>query len=180
MPAIACASRCRSRLLIVFALLYAVFRRFGEAALIMLTVPFALVGGLWLLWALGYAFSVAVAVGFIALAGVAAEFGVVMLITLDGSVRHAQQAGHLRDEAALDAALREGALRRVRPKAMTVVTILAGLLPILLAEGAGAATMSRIAAPMLGGMLSAPLLSMLVLPAIYKRLWLRRMARGVA
>ena len=167
-------------LLIVFALLYAVFRRFGEAALIMLTVPFALVGGLWLLWALGHAFSVAVAVGFIALAGVAAEFGVVMLITLDGSVRHAQQAGHLRDEAALDAALREGALRRVRPKAMTVVTILAGLLPILLAEGAGAATMSRIAAPMLGGMLSAPLLSMLVLPAIYKRLWLRRMARGEA
>ncbi|MBL0041261.1 MAG: efflux RND transporter permease subunit [Xanthomonadales bacterium] len=167
-------------LLIVFALLYAVFRRFGEAALIMLTVPFALVGGLWLLWAMGYAYSVAVAVGFIALAGVAAEFGVVMLITLDSSVRQAQQDGHLRDEAALDAALREGALRRVRPKAMTVVTILAGLLPILLADGAGAATMSRIAAPMLGGMLSAPLLSMLVLPAIYKRLWLWRMQRGAA
>ncbi|HWT15633.1 MAG TPA: CusA/CzcA family heavy metal efflux RND transporter [Patescibacteria group bacterium] len=167
-------------LLIVFALLYAVFRRVGEAALIMLTVPFALVGGLWLLWAMGYAYSVAVAVGFIALAGVAAEFGVVMLITLDSSVRQAQRDGHLRDEAALDAALREGALRRVRPKAMTVVTILAGLLPILLAEGAGAATMSRIAAPMLGGMLSAPLLSMLVLPAIYKRLWLRRMQRGAA
>jgi Cu(I)/Ag(I) efflux system membrane protein CusA/SilA len=166
-------------LLIVFVLLYAVFRRVGEAALIMLTVPFALVGGLWLVWSLGHAFSVAVAVGFIALAGVAAEFGVVMLITLDGSVRHAQQAGHLRDEAALDAALREGALRRVRPKAMTVVTILAGLAPILFAEGAGAATMSRIAAPMLGGMLSAPLLSMIVLPAIYKRLWLWRMRRTV-
>ncbi|MBK6436389.1 MAG: efflux RND transporter permease subunit [Rhodanobacteraceae bacterium] len=167
-------------LLIVFALLYAVFRRFGEAALIMLTVPFALVGGIWLLWAMDYAYSVAVAVGFIALAGVAAEFGVVMLITLDSAVRNAQQNGHLRDEAALDAALREGALRRVRPKAMTVVMILAGLLPILLAEGAGAATMSRITAPMLGGMLSAPLLSMLVLPAIHKRLWLWRMQRGEA
>ena len=165
-------------LLIVFVLLFAVFRRVGEAALIMLTVPFALVGGLWLLWALGYAFSVAVAVGFIALAGVAAEFGVVMLITLDASVRRAQQNGDLHDEATLDAALREGALRRVRPKAMTVVTILAGLLPILLATGAGAATMSRIAAPMLGGMLSAPLLSMIVLPAIYKLMLMRRIQRG--
>lgn len=165
-------------LLIVFALLFAVFRRLGEALLIMLTVPFALVGGLWLMWLLGHAFSVAVAVGFIALAGVAAEFGVVMLITLDTAVRHARDSGRLRDEAMLDAALREGALRRVRPKAMTVVTILAGLLPILIAEGAGAATMSRIAAPMLGGMLSAPLLSMIVLPAIYKRLWLWRMKRG--
>ena len=170
-------------LLIVFALLYAAFRRVGEAGLIMLTVPFALVGGLWLLWALGYAFSVAVAVGFIALAGVAAEFGVVMLITLDAEVRRLQASGRMIDEAALDTALREGALRRVRPKAMTVLTILAGLLPILLASGAGAATMQRIAAPMLGGMLSAPLLSMLVLPAVYKlmlrRRWLRQPAAGV-
>jgi Cu(I)/Ag(I) efflux system membrane protein CusA/SilA len=169
-------------LLIVFALLYATFRRVGEAGLIMLTVPFALVGGLWLLWALGYAFSVAVAVGFIALAGVAAEFGVVMLITLDAEVRRLQASGRGIDDAALDAALREGALRRVRPKAMTVLTILAGLLPILLATGAGAATMQRIAAPMLGGMLSAPLLSMLVLPSVYKlilrRRWLRRPAAG--
>jgi Cu(I)/Ag(I) efflux system membrane protein CusA/SilA len=169
-------------LLIVFALLYATFRRVGEAGLIMLTVPFALVGGLWLLWALDYAFSVAVAVGFIALAGVAAEFGVVMLITLDAEVRRLQASGRTIDDAALDAALREGALRRVRPKAMTVLTILAGLLPILLATGAGAATMQRIAAPMLGGMLSAPLLSMLVLPSVYKlilrRRWLRRPAAG--
>jgi len=160
-------------LLIVFALLFAAFRRVAEASLIMLTVPFALVGGLWLLWWLGYSFSVAVAVGFIALAGVAAEFGVVMLIYLDGAVKRARAAGKLETIADLDEALSEGALRRVRPKVMTVVTILAGLLPILLATGAGAATMQRIAAPMIGGMLSAPLLSLLVIPAVYK-LWLSR------
>ncbi|MEO6173023.1 MAG: efflux RND transporter permease subunit, partial [Arenimonas sp.] len=160
-------------LLIVFALLYAAFRRVAEASIIMLTVPFALVGGLWLLWLLGYAFSVAVAVGFIALAGVAAEFGVVMLIYLDNAVKRAQASGEIKDIKTLDAALTDGALRRVRPKAMTVITILAGLLPILLATGAGAATMQRIAAPMLGGMLSAPLLSLIVIPAIYK-LWLSR------
>ena len=113
------------------------------------------------------------AVGFIALAGVAAEFGVVMLIYLDAAVTRARVAGKLSNEAELDAALREGALRRVRPKVMTVVTILVGLLPIVLATGAGAATMQRIAAPMLGGMLSAPLLSLLVIPAVYK-LWLSR------
>ncbi len=160
-------------LLIVFALLYAAFRRVAEASLIMLTVPFALVGGLWLLWILGYAFSVAVAVGFIALAGVAAEFGVVMLIYLDNAVKRAKASGELRDIQSLDAAITEGALRRVRPKAMTVITIIAGLLPIVIATGAGAATMQRIAAPMLGGMLSAPLLSLIVIPAIYK-LWLSR------
>ena len=160
-------------LLIVFLLLFAAFRRVAEASLIMLTVPFALIGGIWFLWALGYAYSVAVAVGFIALAGVAAEFGVVMLIYLDAAVKRARASGHLNTLADLDAALSEGALRRVRPKAMTVVTILAGLLPILLATGAGATTMQRIAAPMLGGMLSAPLLSLIVLPAVYK-LWLSR------
>jgi len=163
-------------LLIVFALLFAAFRRVAEASLIMLTLPFALVGGLWLLWALGYAFSVAVAVGFIALAGVAAEFGVVMLITLDCAVQKLRASHRNIDEAAIDAALREGALRRVRPKAMTVVMIIAGLLPILLASGAGAATMQRIAAPMIGGMLSAPLLSMLVIPALYKLMLRRRLA----
>lgn len=160
-------------LLIVFVLLYAIFRRTAEAFLIMLTVPFALIGGLWLLWILGYAFSVAVAVGLIALAGVAAQFGVVMLIYLDVAVQSARAAGRLGTEAELDAALVEGALRRLRPKLMTVITLLAGLLPILLATGAGSATMQRIAAPMIGGMISAPLLSMIVLPAIYK-LWLRR------
>jgi Cu(I)/Ag(I) efflux system membrane protein CusA/SilA len=160
-------------LLIVFGLLYAAFRRVAEASLVMLTLPFALVGGLWLLWALGYAYSVAVAVGFIALAGVAAEFGVVMLIYLDAAVTRARAAGHLSTVDELDAALREGALRRVRPKLMTVVTIVVGLLPIAFASGAGAATMQRIAAPMIGGMLSAPLLSLVVIPAVYK-LWLRR------
>jgi len=160
-------------LLIVFALLYAAFQRVAEASIIMLTVPFALVGGLWLLWLLGYAFSVAVAVGFIALAGVAAEFGVVMLIYLDNAVKRARASGELKDIKALDDALTDGALRRVRPKAMTVITIIAGLLPIVIATGAGAATMQRIAAPMLGGMLSAPLLSLIVIPAIYK-LWLSR------
>jgi Cu(I)/Ag(I) efflux system membrane protein CusA/SilA len=163
-------------LLIVFGLLYAAFGRGAEAALIMVTLPFALVGSLWLLWALDYAFSVAVAVGFIALAGVAAEFGVVMLIYLDAAVRRARASGALTREAELDAALRDGALRRVRPKLMTVVVIVAGLLPIAFAEGTGAATMQRIAAPMLGGMLSAPLLSLVVLPAIYKLLLTRRLA----
>ena len=163
-------------LLIVFALLFAAFRRIAEASLVMLTLPFALVGGLWLLWLLGYAFSVAVAVGFIALAGVAAEFGVVMLIYLDAAVKRASADGELKTVTDLDHALSEGALRRVRPKAMTVVTIIAGLLPIVLATGAGAATMQRIAAPMLGGMLSAPLLSLLVIPAVYK-LWLSRSLR---
>lgn len=160
-------------LLIVFGLLYATFRRVAEAALIMLTVPFALIGGLWLLWILDYALSVAVAVGLIALAGVAAQFGVVMLIYLDAAVQRAREAGRLGSVADLDAALGEGALRRLRPKLMTVVTLFAGLLPIMLATGTGAATMQRIAAPMIGGMLSAPLLSLIVLPAIYK-LWLRR------
>ena len=163
-------------LVIVFGLLFAAFRRVAEASLVMLTVPFALVGGLWLLWLLGYSFSVAVAVGFIALAGVAAEFGVVMLIYLDAAVKRASANGELKTTADLDHALSEGALRRVRPKAMTVVTIVAGLLPIVLATGAGAATMQRIAAPMLGGMLSAPLLSLIVIPAVYK-LWLSRRLR---
>jgi Cu(I)/Ag(I) efflux system membrane protein CusA/SilA len=166
-------------LLIVFTLLYAAFRRVAEASLIMLTVPFALVGGLWLLWILGYSFSVAVAVGFIALAGVAAEFGVVMLIYLDNAVTRAKAGGALADVRALDAAITEGALRRVRPKAMTVITIIAGLVPIMIATGAGAATMQRIAAPMLGGMLSAPLLSLIVIPAIYK-LWLSRGLKTVS
>jgi Cu(I)/Ag(I) efflux system membrane protein CusA/SilA len=164
---------------LVFVLLYLAFGRGAEAGIVMLTLPLSVVGGVWLLWALGYAWSVAVAVGFIALAGVAAEFGVVMLIYLDGAVRRARAAGALVSDAALVQALTEGALRRIRPKAMTVITIVAGLIPIMLAEGAGAATMQRIAAPMLGGMLSAPLLSLLVIPAVY-RLWLGRELRSAA
>jgi Cu(I)/Ag(I) efflux system membrane protein CusA/SilA len=147
-------------LMIIFALLYLTFRRWDEALLIMGTLPFALTGGLWLLYWLGYNQSVATAVGFIALAGVAAEFGVVMLIYL-------KQALEARGDGDVAAAVREGALLRVRPKAMTVAVILAGLFPILVGSGAGSEVMSRIAAPMIGGMLTAPLLSMLVIPAAY-------------
>ncbi|CAH0498953.1 MULTISPECIES: efflux RND transporter permease subunit [Sphingomonadaceae] len=155
-------------LAIIFALLYLTFRRWDEALLIMGTLPFALTGGLWLLYWLGYNQSVATAVGFIALAGVAAEFGVVMLIYL-------KQALEARHDGDVAAAVREGALLRVRPKAMTVAVILSGLLPVLAGSGAGSEVMSRIAAPMVGGMLTAPLLSMLVIPAAY--LLMRRRSR---
>ncbi|WP_332767631.1 efflux RND transporter permease subunit [Phenylobacterium sp.] len=157
-------------LAIIFLLLYATFRRWDEAALIMATLPFALTGGVWAIYVLGYNQSVATGVGFIALAGVAAEFGVVMLIYL----KHALTE-HGPDR--LDEAVREGALLRVRPKAMTVAVILAGLAPILVGHGAGSEVMSRIAAPMIGGMLTAPLLSMLVIPAGYlllRRRWPNR------
>jgi copper/silver efflux system protein len=162
-------------LLIIFVLLYVIFRRFDEAALVMGTLPFALTGGIWTLYLLGYHQSVATGVGFIALAGVSAEFGVVMLIYL----KHAlAERGDRPDPKQVEAAVREGALLRVRPKAMTVAVILAGLLPILLGHGAGSEVMRRIAAPMIGGMLTAPLLSMLVLPAAYLLLR-RRRARSV-
>ena len=159
-------------LLIVFVLIYLVFRRFAEAAIIMLSLPFALVGGLWLVWLLGHAVSVATLIGFIALAGVAAEFGIIMLLYLRQAWEHRLAADPDAGEAELDAAIREGAVQRVRPKAMTVAVILAGLLPILVGGGAGSEVMQRIAAPMVGGMLTAPLLSMLVIPAAYR--WLRR------
>mgnify|MGYP000665085167 FL=1 len=147
-------------LAIILGLLYLTFRRWDEALLIMGTLPFALTGGLWLLYWLGYNQSVATAVGFIALAGVAAEFGVVMLIYL----KHALEA---RSDDDVVAAVRDGAAMRVRPKAMTVAVILAGLLPVLAGGGAGSEVMSRIAAPMVGGMLTAPLLSMLIIPAAF-------------
>jgi Cu(I)/Ag(I) efflux system membrane protein CusA/SilA len=162
---------------IIFGLIFLVFRRASEGALIMLSLPLALVGGLWLIWAMGHAVSVATLIGFIALAGVAAEFGIIMLLYL----RHAWERQLARDPHAgldaLDAAIREGAVQRVRPKAMTVAVILAGLLPILLGGGAGAEVMQRIAAPMVGGMLSAPLLSMLVIPAAYRLLQQHHLAR---
>ena len=141
----------------------------------MATLPFALVGGIWLLWLLGHNVSVASAVGFIALAGVSAEFGVIMLLYL----KHAWDARLAEGERAtadlLDA-IREGAVLRVRPKAMTVAVIIAGLLPIMFGSGTGSEVMQRIAAPMVGGMITAPLLSMLVVPAAY--LLLRRRARS--
>ena len=158
-------------LAIIFLLLYLTFGRFDEAALIMATLPFALTGGIWALYLLGYHQSVATGVGFIALAGVSAEFGVVMLIYL----KHAlQDRGPNPTLLEIEAAVREGALLRVRPKAMTVAVILAGLFPILVGHGAGSEVMSRIAAPMIGGMLTAPLLSMLVIPAGYLLLRRRR------
>ncbi|WP_415753191.1 efflux RND transporter permease subunit [Pseudomonas leptonychotis] len=158
-------------LMIIFVLLYLCFSRFSEALLIMATLPFALTGGVWFLYLLGYHLSVATGVGFIALAGVAAEFGVIMLLYLKNAWAERQARGQ-DGEAALLSAIREGAVQRVRPKAMTVAVIIAGLLPILLGGGTGSEVMSRIAAPMVGGMLSAPLLSLFVLPAAY--LLLRR------
>jgi Cu(I)/Ag(I) efflux system membrane protein CusA/SilA len=153
-------------LLIIFVLLYLTFARVGEAALIMVTLPFALTGGIWFLWLLDYNLSVATGVGFIALAGVAAEFGVIMLLYLRNAWHERQSAGHVGESALLDA-IRFGAVQRVRPKAMTVAVIIAGLLPILWGSGTGSEIMSRIAAPMIGGMVSAPLLSLFVLPAAY-------------
>jgi copper/silver efflux system protein len=160
-------------LMIIFVLLYLTFRRIDEALLIMATLPFALVGGVWLLWALGHHLSVASAVGFIALAGVAAEFGVIMLLYLKHAWDERQQSA----ESLLDA-IRDGAVLRVRPKAMTVAVILAGLLPILWGGGTGSEVMSRIAAPMIGGMVSAPLLSMFVVPVAW--LLMRRRGGGVS
>ena len=153
-------------LLIIFVLLYLTFKRFDEALLIMATLPFALVGGVWLLYLLGHDLSVAGAVGFIALAGVSAEFGVIMLLYLKQAWGERVEAGTTTTDDLLDA-IREGAVLRVRPKAMTVAVILAGLLPILWGTGTGSEVMQRIAAPMVGGMVTAPLLSMFVVPAAY-------------
>ncbi|MCY1518039.1 Cation efflux system protein CusA [compost metagenome] len=154
-------------LLIIFVLLYLTFARFDEALLIMATLPFALTGGVWFLYLLGYNLSVATGVGFIALAGVAAEFGVIMLLYLKNAWAEHEDAGDA-SERGLVAAIREGAVQRVRPKAMTVAVIIAGLLPILWGSGTGSEIMSRIAAPMVGGMVTAPLLSLFVIPAAYR------------
>lgn len=154
-------------LLIILVLLYLTFGRLDEALLIMTTLPFALTGGAWLLYLMGYNLSVATGVGFIALAGVAAEFGVIMLLYLKNAwSAHLALGEH--NEPGLVAAIREGAVQRVRPKAMTMAVIIAGLLPILLGSGTGGEIMSRIAAPMVGGMLTAPLLSLFVIPAAYR------------
>ena len=144
----------------------------------MATLPFALVGGLWLIYALGHHLSVASGVGFIALAGVAAEFGVIMLIYLDNAIREREQRGQMQTVADLREALIEGAVLRVRPKAMTVAVIIAGLLPLFIGSGTGSEVMQRIAAPMVGGMVTAPLLSMIVLPAAYLLLRGRRLAKA--
>ncbi|MEQ4699536.1 efflux RND transporter permease subunit [Providencia rettgeri] len=157
-------------IMIIFVLLYLAFRRFSEALLILLSLPFALVGAIWFLYWMNFNLSVATGTGFIALAGVAAEFGVVMLIYLRHAIedKEKQQGISKLSNQDLDRALYEGAVLRVRPKAMTVAVILAGLLPILLGTGVGSEVMSRIAAPMIGGMITAPLLSLFIIPAAYK------------
>ena len=170
-------------LLSIFLLLYLNFRRITETLIVMLSVPFALVGGVWLMWALGYNLSVAVAVGFIALAGVAAETGVIMLIYLDSAWQEVKakcrDAGRTPTVTDLYEAVMEGAVERVRPKMMTVVAIMAGLLPIMWGTGTGSEVMSRIAAPMVGGMISSTVLTLAVIPAIYALVKQWRLKRGM-
>lgn len=163
-------------IMIIFVLLYLAFRRVDEAVLILMSLPFALVGGIWFLYWQGFHMSVATGTGFIALAGVAAEFGVVMLMYLRHAIEAHPELSSKETFTAegLDEALYHGAVLRVRPKAMTVAVIIAGLLPILWGTGAGSEVMSRIAAPMIGGMITAPLLSLFIIPAAYKLIWLRR------
>jgi Cu(I)/Ag(I) efflux system membrane protein CusA/SilA len=164
-------------LVIIFILLYLTFRSFASAALIMGTLPFALVGGFWLLFLLGYNLSIASAIGFIALAGVAAEFGVIMLIYLDQAIAKRRTANQFHTVTDLIEAIEEGAVLRVRPKAMTVAVIIAGLLPIMFGGGTGSEVMRRIAGPMVGGMITAPMLSMIVLPAAYLLIHRRALAK---
>ena len=170
-------------LLSIFLLLYLNFRRLTETLIVMLSVPFALVGGVWLMWLLNYNLSVAVAVGFIALAGVAAETGVVMLIYLDhaweAEKKKSALAGRQPGAEDLYAAVMEGAVERVRPKMMTVVAIMAGLLPIMWGSGTGSEVMSRIAAPMVGGMISSTVLTLAVIPAIYAVVKQWQLGRGM-
>jgi Cu(I)/Ag(I) efflux system membrane protein CusA/SilA len=157
-------------LAVIFLLLYGNFRSVVESAIVMLSLPFALVGGIWLMWLLEYNMSVATAIGFIALAGVAAETGVIMLIYLDHAYRGRRKDAQMRSRDDVDAAIEYGAVERVRPKMMTVLAIIMGLLPILWSHGTGADVMKRIAAPMVGGMISSTLLTLIVIPAVYS-LW---------
>jgi Cu(I)/Ag(I) efflux system membrane protein CusA/SilA len=165
-------------LLLIFVFLYLAFRSVSEALLLMLTVPFALIGGFWFIWLLGHAVSVATAVGFIALAGLAAEFGVVMLVYLRNALQQRLDAGQPLTKELIAEAIREGAVQRVRPKAMTVAVILAGLLPLIPGHEAGHEAMSRLAAPMVGGMLTAPLLSLFVIPAAWGLLQEHKLRRN--
>jgi len=164
-------------LAIIFGLLYFNFRSVTESAIVMLSLPFALVGGVWLMWLLHYNMSVAVAIGFIALAGVAAETGVIMLIYLDQAYHERDARGELSNRGDVDAAVEHGAVERVRPKLMTVTAITAGLVPILWSQGTGADVMKRIAAPMVGGMVTSTILTLVVIPAIYS-LWKERSVSG--
>jgi Cu/Ag efflux pump CusA len=165
-------------LAVIFILLYLAFRSASEALLLMLTVPFALIGGFWFVWMLGHAVSVATAVGFIALAGLAAEFGVVMLVYLRNSLNQRLATGRPFTRELVMESIREDAVLRVRPKAMTVAVILAGLIPIMFGSGAGSEVMQRIAAPMVGGMITAPLLSLFVVPAAWLLLQVRKLRQA--
>jgi Cu(I)/Ag(I) efflux system membrane protein CusA/SilA len=169
-------------LTIILLLLYQNFRSITETLIVMLSLPFALVGGLWMMWWLGFNLSVAVAVGFIALAGVAAETGVVMLIYLDHALTEMKAKrsaeGRVPTRQDLHDAIMEGAVERVRPKMMTVVAIMAGLLPIMWSTGTGSEIMQRIAVPMIGGMISSTLLTLIVIPAIFGLVKGRGLARG--
>ena len=156
-------------LALILLLLYLLFRNWARVALVALCVPFSLIGGFWLVYLLGYNLSVAVAIGFIALAGVAAEFGVVMLIYLDNAMESLRESGRIISPAALTEAIIQGAAMRLRPKMMTVTVIVAGLLPVMFSGAIGADVMKRIAAPLIGGMVTAPLLSLIVIPTLY--LW---------
>jgi len=173
-------------LTLIFLLLYLNFRRLTETLIVMLSVPFALVGGVWLMWLLDYNLSVAAGVGFIALIGVAAETGVIMLVYLDQAWKKIKAqcaiSGEKPSPANLYAAVMEGAVERVRPKIMTVVAIIAGLLPIMWSTGTGSEVMRRIAAPMVGGMLSSTLLTLIVIPALYALVkeWQLRRQHGIA
>ena len=161
---------------VIFLLLYFAFGRVRQPLIVLLAIPFSLVGGVWLIYLMGHAISIATAVGFIALAGLASEFGVIMLVYLDQAVEKRIEQGRLSSEVDLDDALIEGAVLRVRPLAMTAGVILAGLFPLLIGHGTGSEVMQRLAAPMVGGMITAPLLSLFVLPAIYKLLGPKRLA----
>ena len=163
--------------MLVVLVLYVHFRHIGKVMLVLLCLPFSLVGGFWLVYALGYHLSVAVVVGFIALAGVAAEFGVVMLLYIDNAIEDSRRAGRLKSRHDMREAIVQGALLRIRPKMMTVSVILAGLLPVMFSEGTGTEVMKRIAAPLLGGMLTAPLLSLIVIPVLYSW-WKERSIAG--
>jgi Cu(I)/Ag(I) efflux system membrane protein CusA/SilA len=166
-------------LAIVFLLLFFSFRNVGETLIVMLSIPFTLVGGVWFLWALDYNWSVAVTIGFLALAGVAAETSVIMLVYLDQSwAERKARAGRLDALDVLGAAM-DGAVERVRPKMMTVASTMLGLLPILWGAGTGASVMKRIAAPMIGGMVSSTVLTLLVVPAIWTIVKEHELARGV-
>jgi Cu(I)/Ag(I) efflux system membrane protein CusA/SilA len=164
-------------LLIILLLLYLNFRSIGETLIVLLSLPFALIGGVLIMWLLGYNWSVATVIGFIALAGVAAEIGVVMLVYLRQAFEQRSRKAQLQNPADVLDAVREGAGQRLRPVIMTATAVIGGLLPILWGHGTGASVMKRIAAPMVGGMVSATILILLVIPVVYS-LWKERSVAG--